>query len=318
MKNEPLIRIRDIAYVRLGVPDLSRMERYLLDFGMQRSARTATALYMRGSGTSHHLHISEQRDVAGLLAIGFTAASAGDLERFAKADGASAVHETGEPGGGLRVVLHDPWGTRVEVVHGIETVEPLPPDETTGFNLGPRVERRGAVKRTGRRPAQVMRLGHAGINVGDPDAAYDWYHAHLGILKSDTIAVGDFALAHFCRCDRGGEHTDHHSFLLARAMDGSASFNHVSYEVTGLDEVWVGHEHLASQGYRHSWGIGRHTLGSQIFDYWRDPWGQIHEHYTDGDLLDAGHEAGVHSIEEGGSQWGPEMPPDFGQTVAPQ
>ena len=29
-------------------------------------------------------------------------------------------------------------------------------------------------------------------------------------------------------------------------------------------------------------------LGSQIFDYWRDPWGHTVEHWTDGDLLDAG------------------------------
>ncbi len=312
---QPVVKIRDLAYVRLRVPDLDKMETYLSDFGMTRSARTEGALFMRGTGDRHHLHISERADAAGLAAFGFLADSAADLDALAKVPGASAVHDIDEPGGGRRVVLHDPYGTRLELVHGIATVDALPDADTGGFNLGHRTERRGEVKRVGRGPARVMRLGHAGINVGDPDAAFEWYHAHFGILKSDSIAMGDFTLAHFCRCDRGAEHTDHHSFLLARAMDGNTSLNHVSFEVTGLDEVWVGHEYLAERGYRHSWGVGRHTLGSQIFDYWRDPWGQIHEHYTDGDLLDASHAGGVHSIDEGGSQWGPQMPPDFGQTI---
>jgi len=312
---QPVVKIRDLAYIRLRVPDLDAMEKYLVDFGMQRSARTATALYMRGGGPSHHLHISEKADAAGLAAFGFLAASAADLDALAKVPGASAVHDIDEPGGGRRVVIDDPWGTRIELVHGIAAVDPLPQPETERFNLGRRVERRGAVSRVGEGPARVLRLGHGGINVGDPDAAFDWYHAHFGILRSDSIAIGDFTLAHFCRCDRGSEYTDHHTFLLARSMDGSTSFNHVSYEVADLDDVWVGHEHLAERGYRHTWGIGRHTLGSQIFDYWRDPWGQIHEHYTDGDLLDAAFPSGVHSPEEGDSQWGPSMPADFGQTI---
>ena len=312
---EPIVKMRDIAWVRLRVPDLDRMETYLLDFGMQRSARTGSALYMRGTGASHHLHISEKGDAAGLVGFGFVAASAKDLDALAKVPGASAVHEIDEPGGGRRVILHDPWGTRIELVHGVAAVDPVAERSAGGLNLGRRVERRGEVKRVGRQPARVMRLGHAGINVADPEAAFDWYHRHFGILKSDSIAMGDFTLAHFCRCDRASEHTDHHSFLLSRAMDGNASFNHVSYEVSDLDDVWTGHQYLAERGYRHTWGIGRHTLGSQIFDYWRDPWGQIHEHYTDGDLLDAGHVGAVHPIEEGGSQWGPEMPPDFGQTL---
>ncbi|MFN2427576.1 MAG: VOC family protein [Candidatus Binatia bacterium] len=312
---EPVLRIRDIAYVRLRVPDLDVMENYLVDFGMQRSARTSSALFMRGSGTSHHLHISEKGDAAGLVAFGFLAADAADLDALAEVPGATAVHDIEEPGGGRRVVIHDPWGTRIELVNGIAAVEALPERPAERFNFGGRVERRGTFTRVGQRPAAVVRLGHGGINVGDPDAAFDWYHEHFGILRSDTIAIGDFTLAHFCRCDRGSEYTDHHTFLLARSMDGSTSLNHVSFEVAGLDDVWVGHAHLARRGYRHTWGIGRHTLGSQIFDYWRDPWGQIHEHYTDGDLLDASVETGVHSPDEGDSQWGPSMPADFGQTI---
>jgi hypothetical protein len=59
-------------------------------------------------------------------------------------------------------------------------------------------------------------------------------------------------------------------------------------------------------------GVGRHLLGSQIFDYWRDPWGQKHEHYADGDLFDAAQPAGYHLMDRSGLyQWGPDLPDDF-------
>ena len=98
-------------------------------------------------------------------------------------------------------------------------------------------------------------------------------------------------------------------------MSERPSLNHCAFEVCDLDDVWLGHEALAAKGYRHHWGIGRHTLGSQIFDYWRDPWGHVHEHFTDGDLLDASHPTGVCEPAGAGSQWGPEIPTDFGQPL---
>ena len=312
----PRTRVRDIAFVRLAVPDLDVMETYLTDFGLVRSARTGTALYMRGTGATHHVHVAEKGDAAGLAGVALLAASADDLDALANVPGASNVHETGEPGGGLRVVLHDPFGVRVEVVHGIESVAPLPVRPSLGLNLGTRIERRGILKRVEKGPARVLRLGHVGINVADPDAAFDWYSENFGLRKSDTLAVGDFALAHFCRCDRGSEFTDHHTFVFARSFDGSTSLNHASFEVCDLDDVWTGHEHLAVKGYRHTWGIARHTFGSQIFDYWRDPWGLIHEHFTDGDLLDASAPAEVHEMEA--SQWGAGMPAGFGQPLPPE
>jgi hypothetical protein len=54
-----MIAIRDIAYVRYKTPHLDAMERFLLDFGLHRSARTDTALYMGGYGDANHVHITE-------------------------------------------------------------------------------------------------------------------------------------------------------------------------------------------------------------------------------------------------------------------
>ncbi len=62
---------------------------------------------------------------------------------------------------------------------------------------------------------------------------------------------------------------------------------------------------LRKRGWKHAWGIGRHILGSQIFDYWEDPWGDKHEHYCDGDLFTADQPTGVHpASREGMAQWG--------------
>src|SRR4029453_13744592 len=76
--------------------------------------------------------------------------------------------------------------------------------------------------------------------------------------------------------------------------------NHVSFEVPDVDAVFKDHEYLTRLGkYDHMWGVGRHLLGSQVYDYWADPWGRVHERWADTDRLNArsgsnllpGHEA---------------------------
>ncbi len=309
----PIIKVRDIAFPRLSVPDLDQAEAFLLDFGLTRSARTDTALYMRGSGPNHHVHVCELGESAALLGFAFYADSLGDLETLAQASGAS-VEDTGEPGGGSRVRLTDPNGYVVDVVHGIEEVEPGK-DRSLPLNLGGRVERKSAVKRVLGQLPVVRRLGHAGINVPDTEATFAWYQRHLGLLHSDVIAIDGLTIAMFCRCDRGEELTDHHTFLVALSMDGTTGLNHASWEVADLDDIWLGYDRLHAGGHQHSWGVGRHTLGSQVFDYWRDPWGQIHEHFTDGDLVNDSHQVSHGGPEGAASQWGPTMPEDFGHTA---
>jgi hypothetical protein len=119
-------------------------------------------------------------------------------------------------------------------------------------------------------------------------------------------------VAAFMRCDRGAEYVDHHTVLAVGA--GMVDLNHVSFEVQDLDDVMTGHEHLAARGYEHRWGIGRHVLGSQIYDYWRDPWGRIHEFWTDGDLFNDRNPTGAvpADMEGPASHWGPPAPGPFG------
>jgi hypothetical protein len=54
------------------------------------------------------------------------------------------------------------------------------------------------------------------------------------------------------------------------------------------------------------------VLGSQIFDYWQDPWGDKLEHYCDGDLFTADQPTGIHPVSRDAmSQWGEVMPRSF-------
>jgi hypothetical protein len=66
------------------------------------------------------------------------------------------------------------------------------------------------------------------------------------------------------------------------------------------------------RGYRRSWGIGRHLLGSQIFDYWRDPDGFLLDHFADGDMFDCTLDPGWAPMTASGlAQWGPPATKDF-------
>jgi hypothetical protein len=86
-------------------------------------------------------------------------------------------------------------------------------------------------------------------------------------------------------------------------------YEHSAYEVTDLDALGQGQQVLRAQGHRHMWGIGRHLLGSQLFDYWYDPDGFEYEHYTDGDLFTADFETQYSPMDFGGIwAWGPDAP----------
>jgi len=162
-------------------------------------------------------------------------------------------------------------------------------------------------------PAHVARLGHVVLGVSDISRTWAWYQSRFGLLLSDDVRApnGDVA-ALFIRCDRGDRLVDHHMLNFASIPGVPPQFHHCAYEVADLDDLMAGSNHLTAVGYRHDWGIGRHFLGSQVFDYWRDPWGHRIEHWTDGDVFDASSPVNVTDIAMMlGHQWGPPSPPDF-------
>lgn len=74
------------------------------------------------------------------------------------------------------------------------------------------------------------------------------------------------------------------------------------------------HDWLMAKNYHLDIGVGRHLIGSQIFDYWKDPFGNRVEHFTDGDVNDVNYEAKEYLLDDEGptkSQWGMVPTPEF-------
>jgi catechol 2,3-dioxygenase-like lactoylglutathione lyase family enzyme len=307
-----LIKVKDLAYGRLRAPDLDEMEEFLTHFGMARAARTPQALYMRGTDPTHHIHVTEKGDPR-FVGFAYYAASEEDLHRVARAPGASAVEAIDEPGGGQRVRLREPNGYQIEVVHGIQKPAPIPVVRDPMNSGSEPLRRAGKLMRLPKAPAPIKRIGHGVLGTPKVRETVQWFRDTLGFVCSDDIYAGDRnnIIGSFNRCDCGDEYVDHHTLFCV--VNERAGLNHMSFEVPDVDAVFMDHEYLSRLGkYEHMWGVGRHLLGSQVYDYWCDPWGRVHEQWADTDRLNAQSGSNLLSAEEGlVSQWGEDPPKKF-------
>lgn len=309
--HDPIIKIREVAYVRFRKPDLVSMEGYLRDFGLHLSARTADAIYMRGAGPTRHIYIAEKGNRSEYLGLGFLAADRTDLQRIATVPGASEVHASLEPGGGERVVLRDPGGFRVDVVWGMEELPELPIRPPLPLNTAKHKVRANRPQQALIGPAEVYRLGHVVLRTLEFFKTTAWYMKNFGLAPSDVLLLESHEPAVvFLRCNRGKALSDHHTLVVSSGAHNA--FDHCAFEVQDLDAVANGAQWLQSKGWRQSWGIGRHLLGSQIFDYQYDPFGTTMEHFADGDVFDEDYPTGFHRLDRQGLySWGPDLPKRF-------
>jgi hypothetical protein len=169
-------------------------------------------------------------------------------------------------------------------------------------------------------PALIHKLGHFGYVVPDFDNELAWYTGNFNFVPSDILYHWDFSnmdVMAFMHLDLGEEYSDHHCFFMQRAEPHvkKTFCHHTSFEVADFDTQLLGHQWLAKKGWKSVWGVGRHVLGSQIFDYWADPSGFKIEHYADGDVVNT-HTETSRDIVGPFSIWGPEVPKDFGDKGA--
>ncbi|MBM3600487.1 MAG: catechol 1,2-dioxygenase [Alphaproteobacteria bacterium] len=302
------IKVTDMAFGRLRAPDLDAMEEFLVHFGMVKVARTPKALFMRGTDPTHHIHVTEKGDPA-FVGFAYYAPNEAALKKLAKTMG-KQVETVDEPGGGKRVRLTEPNGFQIEVLHGVEKVKKLPVKRQILNTGAAPLARASEVMRLDPGPPQVKRIGHGVLCTPRFDETVKWFRDTLGMLCSDDVYAGskDNLIGSFNRCDRGATYVDHHVLFCLRHE--KTGLNHLSFEVQDVDDVFKGHHQLQKlKKYEHMWGIGRHVLGSQIFDYWSDPWGRIHEHWTDSDRMNASDASNLVPVEEGlNSQWGEPAP----------
>ncbi len=311
-----IVKVSDMAFVRMHAPDLGIAQKFLEDFGMTTVDRTKDSLYMRGTDPDPFIeviHLGEPRVISSAWYVD----GVDDLKRLAQVEGATGIENMDEPGGGKRVRLTDPLGYKVEFICD-RTNSSLLEVQPVALNLGWEPLARKSLQRFDRRPSRVKRIAHFVIATPEVRKTLNWYREMLGLVRSEDIYDGDpqNLIGSFNRVDQGAELVDHHAFFCRFAP--TAGMNHVSFEVQDIDDVMLGHDHLVSQGYRPMWGVGRHYLGAQVFDYWCDPWGRVHEHWTDSDRLDVHGGQGLLSREQAyKSQWGPSGPKEFHSWATP-
>jgi catechol 2,3-dioxygenase-like lactoylglutathione lyase family enzyme len=307
----PTVKAQSLAALVFERPDLDAAERFLVDFGFAIAERTPGAVFARGTASASYCYRVNRGAKARFVGLVFAVAERADLAALAALPGASAVTATDAPGAGESVRLTDPSGFVVDAIWGQRPAPPLPHRAPLPCNFGLEQARVNAGQRPPTEPPEVLRLGHAVLEVADYRATASWYTKHFGLIPSDVQVLPDGAPAvTFFRLDLGSEPADHHTLALVQGV--AASYNHSAYELVDTDAVGIGQRVLRARGHRHAWGIGRHLLGSQIFDYWNDPWGAKHEHYCDGDVFTADVPVGVSPVSrEAMAQWGPVMPVSF-------
>jgi hypothetical protein len=310
---DPIIKVHDIAWLEFEKPDLVRAEAFSRAFGFTTALRTADELYLRGTDSDSPCVLIQRGSRSRFVGAAYTAQDQSDVLRLAEATG-TRIRALPEYLGGVAVDLVDPSGVTVRVVHGTHQLEALPAQPPQQYNFGHELRRINTAQRAPREPTRVQRLGHVVMQSTKYLEALNWYLDHLGMIVSDFMYFPGRRdrgpVLSFIRCDRGQTPADHHT--LALALGPSNRYIHSAYQVSDIDAMAAGGRHLAERGYHRSWGVGRHILGSQIFDYWRDPDGFLVEHFSDGDMFDATLEPGWAPFTASGLyQWGPPITKDF-------
>ncbi|KAL3460087.1 Glyoxalase/Bleomycin resistance protein/Dihydroxybiphenyl dioxygenase [Aspergillus heterothallicus] len=311
------IKLTRLSHMRYQHPDLEMIHQFLVDFGLQVALRTDHEVWYKGYGPDQYVYYA-RKGTKKFLGGAFYAASWDDFQKTSKLPGAGLIEQLKDaPGGGFLVTVTDPEGYPVNVVWGQEEVQPestFSPEKVV-LNFPQEKPRIREFNRFETGPAAVYKLGHFGLCTQKFEEQLKFYTSTFNIVPTDFVYIEQdghrIPVTAFMHLDLGKEPVDHHSFFLS-ANPKRAHVHHSSYEVHDFDAQQLGHQWLTEKGYRPAWGIGRHVLGSQIFDYWWDISGNMVEHYADGDLVNAETPIGyMPAGEDSLAVWGPKVPGEF-------
>jgi catechol 2,3-dioxygenase-like lactoylglutathione lyase family enzyme len=306
----PVIKAQRLAYVIFQRPDLQAAEKFFSDFGLRVESRDDDTLYFRGNA-ENNITLVVKQGPHNMLGLGMVADSR-DLDYLAAHTG-NVIHQRLDALGGSFISLCDPCGLTVEVCTNLRALAPvLTTFVATPWNGSDDKQRLSTTVRNKVETHRIEKLGHSVIGVSRIKPTVEWYQEMLGMITSDLqfIQGEPLPVLAFLRFDTGKTPSDHHSIGIASLIE--TGHVHTAFEMNSMEELAIGGEWLRHKGYKHSWGIGRHILGSQIFDYWREPDGDLFEHYCDGDVFDSAVTTGYHLLHgKAQHQWGPAQTKDF-------
>jgi len=303
-------RAISLAFLRWQKKSLPKTEQFWRDFGLTIVRSGSECIVARGTAGTPCVAVAQPGPANQFLGAAFQMSADTDLRLYEREFAGTWLRPDQLPVKARGIEILDPSGRPVWLLQSLPSVPPLPNRAPVGAmtNSAVHAPRINATVRTPIEPARVVRLGHLVLQTVDFAGMAQWYMRVLGLIPSDVqyLADGSPALA-FMRLDLGSQPADHHTLVLVGAIEDR--YEHSAYEVIDLDALGQGQQVLRAGGWRHLWGIGRHLLGSQLFDYWRDPDGFEYEHYTDSDLFTADSETCYSPLDFGGIwAWGPDAP----------
>ncbi len=305
----PLHRLTQIV---MGVPNVEQTAGYYAEFGLTPRAAEEVSVFgvaspaPTGDHTFSTVDGGEQlrivhSDRRRLVQLGVGADDPDDLDRVAASLTAMdlVVERTD-----TSVVAVDP-GTEVTVRVEIaaryaQEPTPPPPYNTPGIDARTQARAPGILRDA---PVRPRKLGHVVLGSTNQEFSQRFFQEGVGFKVSDTVP----GLAAFMRCS-----TDHHNVLVQQAP--VAFLHHTSWQVDDVDDVGRGASAmLEADPARHTWGLGRHFIGSNFFWYLKDPAGTFSEYYSDLDCIvdDALWTPGVWEGAKSLWAWGPPPPASF-------
>ena len=307
---KPVCRALAHAGILLSSPNPEQAARFFLDFGLEMAWAARDAVWLKGGGESAP-SVKIRKGPAVFEGIVLRVGAEVEMQTLGRHFGVPI--QAGDPiRGGRMLELQDPDGLRVQVVAEERSLQLKTRKLSRDFNEPGKPLRVNQTQRPAFGSPLVHKLGHTVMGVKRMNETLKWYQENFGFIVSDFQMIdGDpVPVVLFLRCDRGETPSDHHTIALTSGVD--LGHMHTAFELQDLDSLARGHELLHKRGYKHSWGVGRHKLGSQIFDYWRHPSGEMFEHYIDGDLFDSSQTPGYHDFHKDAQhQWGPDISADM-------
>ena len=266
--------ITGLHHYALAVPDLAEAESFLQTFGLETGEKNG-ALIGRCAGRDqdqvrmveaprkrlHHLTFSYHAGEGDALRESL------ERHQVALIDPPDGATEEG-------LWLRDPDGTHVQLL----PVDPASarPVARVDANVGSDYNRVDhAAWREAPHDLAPRRLGHSLVFTSRPEEMTAFYTGVLGLRLSDRI-VGKVT---FLNAGPG----DHHIFGFINSTH--SGFHHASFEVPSIDAIALNADRWRTSGRPAGWGLGRHTLGSNFFQYNQDPWGSWIEWFSDIDQI---------------------------------
>lgn len=292
------MRINGLLHCGLQVPSLEVGAQFYKDFGMEVT-QSGDALVARCQGRAQDQTVLTEGPTKRLHHVAFAVdpGSLGKWQTHLEGQGiAIADGPTELPAGGLWFRDMDENLVQLRDQELAKWRE-FPREQ---FNLGDQVTRVDDARwLRADAPARPRRMGHMLIFVRDLAAAETFYSGALGLRCSDR-AVGK---ATFMNCGPG----DHHIFGFINSTH--PGLHHTSFEVANFDQIGMGAQQMGEAGHSTGWGLGRHTLGSNLFHYIRDPWGSWIEYFSDIDVITEDWQARDWTAPP--AVWCPMMPGEF-------